>query len=205
MKFLVQEEGGGTNEKNEGINNTTNSSNFRNSGRGIKRGNNNLKVNIDFYFRLEDENYTYNSSELNLKIAEILNGYEKYLRKYDPEQDQFCDLFARLSRSNFRSRFRLKDKDIQYIREKGRDTIRSHASDFVRTRLAPAQIPNDGKQTPMRGHPVFLAQHATGCCCRGCLYKWHRIPAGVRLTEEQQEYIVDVLMAWIEREYNRNA
>lgn len=85
------------------------------------------------------------------------------------------------------------------------DTVRSHASDFVRTRLAPAQIPNDGKQTPMRGHPVFLAQHATGCCCRGCLYKWHRIPAGVRLTEEQQEYIVDVLMAWIEREYNRNA
>lgn len=140
-----------------------------------------------------------------MKIAEILNGYEKYLRKYDPEQDQFCDLFARLSRSNFRSRFRLKDKDIQYIREKGMDTIRSHASDFVRTRLAPAQIPNDGKQTPMRGHPVFLAQHATGCCCRGCLYKWHRIPAGVQLTEEQQEYIVDVLMAWIEREYNRNA
>ena len=84
------------------------------------------------------------------------------------------------------------------------DTIRSHASDFVRTRLAPAQIPNDGKQTPMRGHPVFLAQHATGCCCRGCLYKWHRIPAGVQLTEEQQKYIVDVLMAWIEREYNRN-
>ena len=205
VKFLVQEEGGGTNEKNEGINNTTNSSNFRNSGRGIKRGNNKLKVNIDFYFRLEDENYTYNSSELNLKIAEILNGYEKYLRKYDPEQDQFCDLFSRLSRSNFRSRFHLKDKDIQYIREKGMDTVRSHASDFVRTRLAPAQIPNDGKQTPMRGHPVFLAQHATGCCCRGCLYKWHRIPAGVQLTEEQQEYIVDVLMAWIEREYNRNA
>ena len=204
VKFLVQEEGGGTNEKNEGINNTTNSSNFRNSGRGIKRGNNKLKVNIDFYFRLEDENYTYNSSELNLKIAEILNGYEKYLRKYNPEQDQFCDLFARLSRSNFRSRFHLKDKDIQYIREKGMDTIRSHASDFVRTRLAPAQILNDGKQTPMRGHPVFLAQHATGCCCRGCLYKWHRIPAGVQLTEEQQEYIVDVLMAWIEREYNRN-
>ena len=133
-----------------------NSSNFRNSGRGIKRGNNKLKVNIDFYFRLEDENYTYNSSELNLKIAEILNGYEKYLRKYDPEQDQFCDLFARLSRSNFRSRFHLKDKDIQYIREKGMDTIRSHASDFVRTRLAPAQIPNDGNKLQ----------------CAGTLYSW---------------------------------
>ena len=107
-----------------------------------------------------------------MKIAEILNGYEKYLRKYDPEQDQFCDLFARLSRSNFRSRFHLKDKDIQYIREKGMDTIRSHASDFVRTRLAPAQIPNDGKQTPMRGHlyswlSMLLAAAVGDACISG--------------------------------------
>ena len=204
VKLLVKEEDTGAKGKNNGIHNKTNSNNSRNSGRGITRGNNKRKANIDFYFRLEDENYTYNSSDLNLKIAETLAGYEKYLRKYSPEQERFCDLFARLSRSNFRSRFHLKDKDIQYIREKGMDTIRSHAADFVRTRLAPAQIPNDGKQTPMRGHPVFLAQHATGCCCRGCLYKWHRIPAGVQLTEVQQEYIVDVLMAWIEKEYNRN-
>ena len=204
VKLLVKEEDTGAKGKNNGIHNKTNSNNSRNSGRGITRGNNKRKANIDFYFRLEDENYTYNSSDLNLKIAETLAGYEKYLRKYSPEQERFCDLFARLSRSNFRSRFHLKDKDIQYIREKGMDTIRSHAADFVRTRLAPAQIPNDGKQTPMRGHPVFLAQHATGCCCRGCLYKCHRIPAGVQLTEVQQEYIVDVLMAWIEKEYNRN-
>ena len=80
------------------------------------------------------------------------------------------------------------------------DTIRNHARDFVRTRLAPAQIPNDGKQTPMRGHPVFLAQHATGCCCSSCLYKWHRIPQGVQLTQNQQDYVVDVLMTWIEKE-----
>lgn len=204
VKLLVKEEDTGTKGKNAGTDNKTNNSTSRNSSRGIKRGSNKLKVNIDFYFRLEDENYTYNCSDLNLKIAETLTGYEKYLRKYSPEQERFCDLFARLARSNFRSRFHLKDKDMQYIREKGMDTIRSHARDFVRTRLAPAQIPNDGKQTPMRGHPVFLAQHATGCCCRGCLYKWHRIPAGVQLTEAQQEYIVDVLMAWIEREYNRN-
>ena len=175
----------------------------RKEGAGAKK-NNKLKVNIDFYFRLENENYTYNCLEINQKIAEILAGYEKYLRKYSPEQEQFCDLFARLSRSNFRSRFHLNDRDIQYIQEKGMDTIHSHAADFVRTRLAPAQIPNDGKQTPMRGHPVFLAQHATGCCCRGCLFKWHRIPAGVQLTEEQQVYIVDVLMAWIKREYKRS-
>ena len=108
--------------------------------------------------------------------------------------------FIRLKRSAFRSRFRLKTKDIEYIREKGLDTIRSHAEDFIRDRLAPAEIPNDGKQTPMRGHPVFIAQHACACCCRDCLYKWYRIPKGRELTVSEQSQIVDLLMTWIERQ-----
>ncbi len=83
------------------------------------------------------------------------------------------ELFVRLSQSNFRNRFALKAKDKAYIQEKGWDIIRQHAADFIRKRLAPAFIPNDGQQTPMRGHPVFIAQHATGCCCRGCFSKWH--------------------------------
>lgn len=81
--------------------------------------------------------------------------------------------------------------------------IRHHAEDFVSSRLAPAVIPNDGKQTPMRGHPVFVAQHATACCCRGCLEKWYRVPKGTPLTKTQQEKIVDLLMAWIEKEYSK--
>jgi exodeoxyribonuclease V alpha subunit len=80
------------------------------------------------------------------------------------------------------------------------DTIRQHAYDFVRTRLAPAMPENDGKQTPMKGHPVFKAQHACACCCRGCLEKWYRVPKGTELTEVQQEKIVNLLMAWIEEE-----
>ena len=24
---------------------------------------------------------------------------------------------------------------------------------------------------------VFVAQHATACCCRGCLEKWYRVPS----------------------------
>lgn len=162
-----------------------------------------IKKDVDFYFRVEEEEIRYNCAELNLKLEEVLSGYEKYLGKYCHKQGDFEDLFQRLSHSDFRSRFHLKEKDLQYIQEKGMDTIRSHAQDFVRTRLAPARIPNDGKQTPMRGHPVFLAQHATGCCCRGCLYKWHRIPSGIPLSKEQQEYVVDVLMEWIEREVNK--
>lgn len=87
------------------------------------------------------------------------------------------------------------------INEKGMDVIRSYAVDFVQKRFAPAVIFNDGKQTPMRGHPVFEAQHATAFCCSGCLYKWHHIPVGVELTKEQQEYVVNVLMEWIGKKY----
>lgn len=110
------------------------------------------------------------------------------------------DLFERLSQSDFRSRFHLTRKDKEYVESKGLATIRKHAEDFIAKRLAPAIIPNDGKQTPMRGHPVFLAQHATGCCCRGCFFKWHHIPPGRELTREEQHYAVCVLMAWIEKQ-----
>lgn len=110
------------------------------------------------------------------------------------------ELTKRLAKSDFRSRFHLTKKDREYIADKGLDTIRSHAEDFARRRLAAENPENDGKQTPMKGHPVFIAQHATACCCRGCLEKWHHIPAGKVLTEDEQAYVVDVLMDWIDRE-----
>lgn len=110
------------------------------------------------------------------------------------------EALGKLRKSKFRAGFSLKEKDKAYVREKGMDTIRRHAQDFVRQRLAPAVIPNDGKQTPMRGHPVFIAQHACACCCRGCLHKWYRVPKGVQLDEKQQEKIVNLLMAWIEQQ-----
>ena len=122
-------------------------------------------------------------------------GSAEGIRYTLPERGQ---LFSRLAGSKFRSGFRLTDKDRQYIAEKGTDVIRSHAADFVRTRLAPENPPNDGKQTPMRGHPVFPAQHATACCCRSCLEKWHGIPSGKVLNEAEQRYIVSVIMDWIE-------
>lgn len=111
----------------------------------------------------------------------------------------------KLSRSRFRSSFHLKEKDKAYVREKGMDTIRRHAQDFVRQKLSPAHPLHDGKQTPMHGHPVFIAQHATACCCRGCLHKWYRVPEGVPLTEQQQEKIVNLIMAWIEKEMKEDS
>lgn len=105
----------------------------------------------------------------------------------------------KLNNSKFRSSFRLTKKELSYIDEKGIDVIRLHAADFVKTRLAPANPPNDGKQTPMHGHPVFKAMHATACCCRGCLQKWYKVKPDRMLTEDEQRRIVNLLMAWIER------
>lgn len=135
---------------------------------------------------------------IQLDLFQEAEDNEKELESSVGQEYDLTDLFARLAKSDFRSRFHLTKKDKEYIAEKGLPTIRRHAEDLIAKRLAPAVIPNDGKQTPMRGHPVFLAQHATGCCCRGCFYKWHHIPAGRELTKEEQQYAVAVLMAWIE-------
>jgi hypothetical protein len=110
------------------------------------------------------------------------------------------DLFQALSRSPFRSRFRLGPRERAYLADKGLPTVLEHAARFIDERLAPAEPANDGKQTPFRNHPVFIAQHATGTCCRGCLEKWHRIPKGRPLSPEQQHYIISVIQHWLERQ-----
>ena len=113
-------------------------------------------------------------------------------------------LYSNLSKSRFRSSFSLKKKDIEYIDKMGIEKIEEHALDFINTRLKPSIILNDGKQTPFRGHPVFIAQHATGTCCRGCLYKWHKIEKNKELSQEEIEYIKNVIMGWITNHYHHN-
>ena len=108
-----------------------------------------------------------------------------------------------LSKSKFRSSFHLRKYMISYIDKIGIDKVREHAYDFINNRLAPEIILNDGKQTPMKGHPVFIAQHACACCCRSCLEKWHHIPKGRKLSDNEVDYIVDLLMEWINREYKK--
>ena len=106
-------------------------------------------------------------------------------------------LRTRLAGSKFRSRFELGGADRAYVARTGWETLRSQAEKIVRERLAPAAPGNDGRQTPMRGHPVFIAQHATATCCRGCLFKWHHVPAGRPLSETEVEHVVSCLLAWI--------
>ena len=112
----------------------------------------------------------------------------------------YDEILEKLKKSKFRSRFKLSPKDREYIEKKGLETIKQHAEDFIRERIAPAVIPNDGKQTPMHNHPVFIAQHATASCCRGCVEKWHGFRKGVELTKFQQNYLVGLIIEWLKRQ-----
>ena len=107
------------------------------------------------------------------------------------------DLFSALARSKFRSRFQLGPNERAYLAEKTLPVVLEHGRRFIEERLAPAEPRNEGRQTPMRGHPVFIAQHATATCCRGCLEKWHHIPRGQPLTQRQIEHILNVIARWL--------
>ena len=110
----------------------------------------------------------------------------------------------KLDRSKFRSSFHLTKKEQEYLAQKGMAVMEQHTRDFVRQKLSAAEPVNDGKQTPMHGHPVFKAMHGCACCCRECLNKWYHVPKGVELTENQQERIVRLLMAWLQRRSKSN-
>jgi len=108
-----------------------------------------------------------------------------------------------LQKSKFRSSFHLRKYMINYIDEKGFEIIKKHTIDFINEKLAPEYPKNDGKQTPTKGHPVFIAQHATATCCRGCLEKWHNIKKGKELTTKEKNYIYCLLIIWIKNEYQK--
>lgn len=118
---------------------------------------------------------------------------------FGEKMNQIENILNQLAKSKFRNSFHLKEKDKEYIREKGMGVIERHAYDFINQRLK-IHLSNDGKQTPMKGHPVFIAEHATATCCRGCLFKWHHIEPSHELTKEEIDYIVNLILTWIERE-----
>ena len=111
------------------------------------------------------------------------------------------ELLVNLNKTKFRGSFHLNRKMKEYVEDKGYAKIESDAYDLITKRIAPAVIANDGKQTPMKQvHPVFIAQHATGTCCRGCLERIHHIEKGRELNAEEKDYIVKVIMMWIKNE-----
>ncbi len=112
-------------------------------------------------------------------------------------------VFTALNRSRFRRRFALGAREAGYLDDRGLETVLEHGQRFVAARLAPATPANDGRQTPWRNHPVFIAQHATATCCRGCLSRWHEIPAGAALTADEQRYVLAVIERWLRTQQKR--
>lgn len=108
-----------------------------------------------------------------------------------------------LKKSKFRSHFHLTKKEITLIDDKGLTKIKEHAYDLINKNLAVYDEIKDGKQTPMKNHPVFIAQHATATCCRGCLEKWHHIPKTSNLKPTEINFVVALIMAWIKEEYKK--
>lgn len=106
-------------------------------------------------------------------------------------------IIERLKTSKFRSAFKLGQKELEYLTRKGWDQITKEAFEFIRSRIAPAYPTNDGRQTPMRNHPVFVAQHATATCCRKCLEKWYRLEQGRALSPEEVNFVVEMIIAWL--------
>lgn len=103
-----------------------------------------------------------------------------------------------LAASDYRSRFRLTTADKSQLRIAGLEKVMKQAEEIVSRQIAPARPVNDGTQTPQKGHPVYVAQHATATCCRRCLAKWHEIPAGRALTKPEKDHVLAVLRQWLE-------
>ena len=166
-----------------------------------------IRTNIKFYFKQTGAFFKKDGQIYKIDRKNQLKQADKSHYSYIPgtnEAEKIVyntptkeNLINRLKQSKFRQNFYLNEDDIQYIKDKGLDKIREHARDFVKDRLSAQNPDNDGKQTPMRGHPVFKAQHATATCCRSCLEKWHNIPSGKILNEKDQEYITETIMDWI--------
>jgi Domain of unknown function (DUF4186) len=107
------------------------------------------------------------------------------------------EAFRRLARSSFRQRFHLQGRELAYLQMWGVPHVMKQAGELIRKRVAPAFPPNDGRQTPWRNHPVFVAQHATATCCRGCLAKTHEIEKGRELTPEELAHVLGVIERWL--------
>jgi hypothetical protein len=112
------------------------------------------------------------------------------------------EIFHRLGRSSFRRKFRLTGRELAHLQTWGLAHVMKQAEELITKRLAPAEPKNDGRQTPWRNHPVFVAQHATATCCRGCLEKTHGIAKGHELTEAEREHVLRVIERWLYEQAN---
>ena len=131
-----------------------------------------------------------------MKFLEILKLANSNLKKIE-------EVFSKLNKTGRINDFSLGASEIEYVTSRGIDILRLHATDFIQKRIAPAEPKNDGHQTPAKGHPVFLAQHACGCNDRDSVEKFFGFNKGVLLKDKEVNLIVDVIVSWLEDQINQ--
>ena len=118
---------------------------------------------------------------------------------YDLE-NPFNSILLQLSKSPVYNEIYLTQKERKYYLERNCEEMRKETEEIVRKSLEKKISPKKDKHTRQWGHPVYVAQRATGCCCRKCLYEWHNIPVNRRMTENEVRYVTDLLMEWMKRD-----
>lgn len=112
--------------------------------------------------------------------------------------DSLAVIHERLAVNAFRRGFRLQGRELAHLQTWGLERVMRDASELLRRRVAPADPPNDGRQTPWRNHPVFVAQHATATCCRGCIEKWYGVARGHALEPDELNLLLESVRRWLE-------
>ena len=62
---------------------------------------------------------------------------------------------------------------------------------------------NQIKKQEQRPSRETRPEHNPATCCSECIRKWHKMQSGKELSQVQQDYLVDVIMTWIQREMER--
>jgi hypothetical protein len=91
----------------------------------------------------------------------------------------------------------IDQRALNPARRKGVRGMRAAAEHRIRSSVAAAEPFRDGQQSPVNGTARFYAKHATATCCRRCIEEWHAIPPHRALTEDEIQYLTQLVTLYI--------
>lgn len=164
-----------------------------------------VRHDVAFHFKRTGDRFRKDIKIYHIDPSSQIKQAQKADIDYDPQKKednkQLIDqTLFHLAKTKYRRQYVLSPKLKEYCRQTGMEKLRRKAFEIVREKVSSPYYKGEGRQTPLDGHPIYIAMHATGTCCRTCLEVWHSIVSGRRLTEKDIIYIVDTIMEWIKRQ-----
>ncbi|MBN8227237.1 DUF4186 family protein [Corallococcus macrosporus] len=87
---------------------------------------------------------------------------------------------------------------INHALRKGSILLKAAAKIRIQGSVAKPGHPREGRQTPFSGNILYYAQHSVAACCRKCIEYWHGIDSTKQLSDPEQNYLVDLIMKYVE-------